>query len=429
MLQQKMNICLDHSLQKRKNNRYKFAIVITNCQFCDENTKSDMEDKLLGLVYETPMFIGLLGALILFLKPNRKTPHKVLAINLLNMSLVALSMFFYSLESFSTQYWADILLIFSTMNVAPLYFLYIRSLTAPRGLWLRKDLTAFLPMVFFVTVNLALYLIMGPTLSRYYMRVVELNGNFPVNAPLIFHLKIHFGSYIYRLAMLLQTVWAIVYSFSAFARFHRIEADYYSNQEEGFLNRLDMVKYAYLTLVVCTILLAAFPYSVYHNAWIFLLIVSLLATGMMVLFILYGWNQPTSSKELTALINDTQNTVQLPPRTAGYQESILENLRKFESERGYLNASLTIVELAEMIHTNRTYLAETIKDRYSRSFSDYINGLRIEYAKQLMLSMPENEVIIKTIAIQSGYNSVTNFHRNFVKIMGKSATDWLKEQH
>jgi AraC-like DNA-binding protein len=55
------------------------------------------------------------------------------------------------------------------------------------------------------------------------------------------------------------------------------------------------------------------------------------------------------------------------------------------------------------------------------SFSDYINGLRVDYAARLLEENPDlsiNEVIIK-----SGFTSTSAFYRNFKKFKGITPTE------
>ena len=55
------------------------------------------------------------------------------------------------------------------------------------------------------------------------------------------------------------------------------------------------------------------------------------------------------------------------------------------------------------------------------SFSDYINGLRIDYASRLLEEHPElpiNDVITK-----SGFTSSSSFYRNFKKFKGITPTE------
>lgn len=93
---------------------------------------------------------------------------------------------------------------------------------------------------------------------------------------------------------------------------------------------------------------------------------------------------------------------------------------------GYLQPGLTIRELAEALHTNRTYLSEYIKTIGNGSFRDWITGLRLEYAKRLMLRHPGQN--ISEIAETAGFISPSHFTRIFKAREGVSPSNWRRMQ-
>lgn len=87
----------------------------------------------------------------------------------------------------------------------------------------------------------------------------------------------------------------------------------------------------------------------------------------------------------------------------------------FETERVFLDKKLTIVRLAEIVGTNRTYLSNFINAELQSSFSDYVNGYRVSFAKTLLV---ENNAPLDVIAEMSGFNSVSSFRRMFSAVEG-----------
>lgn len=88
-----------------------------------------------------------------------------------------------------------------------------------------------------------------------------------------------------------------------------------------------------------------------------------------------------------------------------------------KDQKLYLVKNLTINDLVRRIGSNRTYVSNYINTAYHCSFSDYINQLRIEHAKKLLLSS-NTDTKMATIADASGYSSESSFYRNFQKIAG-----------
>lgn len=85
--------------------------------------------------------------------------------------------------------------------------------------------------------------------------------------------------------------------------------------------------------------------------------------------------------------------------------------KKWLDEDGFIRQGLTIKELSETLHTNRTYLSNYIKTTYHQSFRDWITTYRIEYAKRMMIQYPEQT--IAEISEKSGFLSLSHFIRIF----------------
>ena len=68
---------------------------------------------------------------------------------------------------------------------------------------------------------------------------------------------------------------------------------------------------------------------------------------------------------------------------SGY-DKIMESFRQVMiSEQGFLNPSMTIDEISKKLNTNRTYVSKLVNIYYGVPFRDYLNNLRLDYAKQI----------------------------------------------
>ena len=108
--------------------------------------------------------------------------------------------------------------------------------------------------------------------------------------------------------------------------------------------------------------------------------------------------------------------------TSGY-DKIMDSFKRYMiKERGYLNPSLTIEEIARVLNTNRTYVSKLVNLYFSMSFRDYLSSLRMDYAKQLMKDEPDAS--LDYIAVKSGFQSSTQFIRKFREVEGITPTVW-----
>lgn len=108
---------------------------------------------------------------------------------------------------------------------------------------------------------------------------------------------------------------------------------------------------------------------------------------------------------------------------AKVQETILERqLKKWTDEKKFTAGGITIADVARETGSNRTYISSFINRRYGITFREWINGMRLEYAKELMgknSDMPVGEV-----ARRAGYLSMSYFSKTFKEAEGVSPGKW-----
>lgn len=103
---------------------------------------------------------------------------------------------------------------------------------------------------------------------------------------------------------------------------------------------------------------------------------------------------------------------------------IIEKVANWIKTDGYVQQGLTIKELSEILHTNRTYLSAYIKTTYKMTFREWITSLRLEYAKNILKEHPE--INIQKLAESSGFLSRSNFIKLFTEKEGCTPAKWKK---
>lgn len=112
--------------------------------------------------------------------------------------------------------------------------------------------------------------------------------------------------------------------------------------------------------------------------------------------------------------------------TTGYDKLIESFNNYMVKERGFLNPSLTIEEIAAVLNSNRTYVSKVVNLSYGMPFRDYLSKLRLDYSKQLMVDEPDAS--LEYIATKSGFQSSTQFIRKFRETEGITPTVWKQTQ-
>ena len=108
--------------------------------------------------------------------------------------------------------------------------------------------------------------------------------------------------------------------------------------------------------------------------------------------------------------------------TSGYDKLMDAFKQYMVKEQGFLNPNLTIEEISRILNTNRTYVSKLVNLYYGMPFRDYLNSLRMNYAKQLMTDEPDAS--LEYIAVKSGFQSSTQFIRKFREVEGITPTVW-----
>jgi AraC-like DNA-binding protein/ligand-binding sensor protein len=77
------------------------------------------------------------------------------------------------------------------------------------------------------------------------------------------------------------------------------------------------------------------------------------------------------------------------------------------------SSKINLEEIAEQIHVNTSYLSYLFKHEMGLSFTDYVNTLRVNMAKNLLI---KTNLSIIDISMQSGFNDQSYFTKVFKKI-------------
>lgn len=125
-----------------------------------------------------------------------------------------------------------------------------------------------------------------------------------------------------------------------------------------------------------------------------------------------------------AAAEDVQETDELNRMTPSFHTRIEKDINKWVEADGYVKQGLTIEDMAESIGTNRTYLSEYINSTFNMTFREWITGLRLEYAKKMLVE--HNELTIAGVAEKSGFLSLSYFTKIFTEKEKCSPAKWRK---
>jgi adenylate cyclase len=99
-----------------------------------------------------------------------------------------------------------------------------------------------------------------------------------------------------------------------------------------------------------------------------------------------------------------------------------------ESERPYLNPSVTLRSLAEQTDIHPNQLSWLLNEHIGKNFNEFINIARIEHFKKIVVDPDNSHISIIGLAFESGFNSKTVFNTAFKKEVGMTPNEFQKSQ-
>lgn len=109
-------------------------------------------------------------------------------------------------------------------------------------------------------------------------------------------------------------------------------------------------------------------------------------------------------------------------------ESIMKQLNQFEKNKGFLNSSITLQNLAQDFNTNSKYLSIIINAKKEKTFIQYINDLKVDnIIYELKNDSNLRKYTINAIAEEAGFNTAESFSKAFFKRTGIKPSYFIKE--
>lgn len=184
---------------------------------------------------------------------------------------------------------------------------------------------------------------------------------------------------------------------------------FFSNYERVSLSWFTMFKYSYSLTI-----LAAFAYfSLERYATSQTIILPLISHCLLAVFF---WNAGYYGKQQNKIHLETDPNDETETSNGYDKVGIgLKLLEQLGEKQVYRDKDLTLVKLAQLIGTNRSYLSNYINQELNTNFNDLINEKRVNYA-QILLVQEDKKVY--EICELSGFNSTSSFYRAFKKFTG-----------
>ena len=154
--------------------------------------------------------------------------------------------------------------------------------------------------------------------------------------------------------------------------------------------------------------------------WPWILLAGLVVLALLAYLIIYKRRFQTP-KDMTPEVTTSE-----PAPDSPRDEQLMQRIiRLMEEQRPYLDSDLKQADVATALGVRLDEVSRCINSN-AFNFSQFVNGYRIEYAKQLMLRKPG--IKMTQVAIESGFSNETTFFRTFKTIVGMPPSEWASQK-
>lgn len=356
--------------------------------------------------------LSVLTALSLFNRRNRARVRLLLF--MLTATVLYLAHFVYFNRLTAVVPLTDTFYSFCNPAVFPLYYLYIEELTEYRpNRW--RQVFCLLPSLLCLLATGVLYLLMDGQQTAHFMAQCLYGGEFSSLSGIAWWQGV--AHVIVRIVFALQIPLVLYYGFRRITAYNAVVESNYSNVEG---KRILGVKTLLVLFAVTSFM--AFVFNIIGRQEFIegpepLAFPAVMFSLLLLLIGHVGLSQQFSVQDIEAEVFQESESM---PEDSGVSE-LLERIKKLvNDEKLFLYPNLKVSDLAIRLHSNRNYIYHAINVEMGVSFSDYINGLRVDYAARLLEANPD--LSVNDVMTKSGFTSSSAFYRNFKKFKGITPT-------
>lgn len=372
------------------------------------------------LILLSPVYISLFWCVLLRSnKRNISVPARFLSFFMLIAAICFFGQFlFFAPYPDIFPYWEPFLAFFGSIAF-PIYYIYFRLLTVDEKFSFRQHSKYLIVPVLIATVYTA-----GIFLTSFEVYKAWLYNDtlFPDSTQIQF---LGVMRKIVKLTFVVLLIITFVLNQGLLKKYGHKAEQYYSNMEDGRFNKAQLLNFflvfisisAFVAHIVGRKLL--FPSEMIINSIWLIFALSLYGIGYM------GFTQkPINPAYEVPEESDPQASTEENEKTLNLsQQMILKRLNEiFEKDMIFLNSNLNIVDVVQLVGTNRSYISILINKQYNQNFCAFVNSYRMREVEKILISNPaiSNEHLVE----KCGFGSYNSMKRTIESSSGISIQAW-----
>lgn len=303
---------------------------------------------------------------------------------------------------------SDILYVSANLTVYPLYLIYIIRLTSK---WRAVYWLMLLPGLLAIMATGTGYIFMTDEEDRMFVHnYLYHNSQTGLTDMALFQAYIR---QFCKLVFAIEVIATVVIGSMMIRRYDCMVDEFYADTDDKSMRNIQSILYLVLTIAILSFIVNIIGRARFTDHEIILTTTSLMFSALLFAIGYEGLHRHFSIIDMRTNKEQVSNDDSAALKDAVNRSMTERIIALVENDKIYLQPDLKLDDLAQMMHTNRTYIYQAVNQQMGISFNEFINRYRIAHAKRLMASDPT--LSMNDVALQSGFASLSSFYRNMKK--------------
>jgi AraC-like DNA-binding protein len=366
--------------------------------------------RLTDVINIIAMFQLLVFIFFLIRKKSSRQSNKMLAIFLFVQLLIIYDYETFSLKNYLINISLHLFYICTSFIflAAPTFYLYVKSLTTANFLLQKKHILHAIPFMLATLIFVFYFHIHSDEIKR---AILVGGGSLPSRFWIF-----------YNIIVLSQILIYFVIDLNILKNYRREIRQQYSSVKNINLYWLSFIIYAFFIAWISSVIV----FVSRNYFWNILDTLVFLNFFAFFLFFNYIFYKGLAHPEIFSGVEEKPKYVSSKLTTDDAESYLLKLNTYMDSEKPYLNPTLTLKELSTELSIPSRYLSQIINEHMQSNFYDYISKYRIEEAKRLLSDISCDKTVLE-ILYEVGFNSKSSFNTAFKKFTGTTPSRFKKE--
>ena len=303
---------------------------------------------------------------------------------------------------------SDILYVSANLTVYPLYLIYIIRLTSK---WRAVYWLMLLPGLLAIMATGTGYIFMTDEEDRMFVHnYLYHNSQTGLTDMALFQAYIR---QFCKLVFAIEVIATVVIGSMMIRRYDRMVDEFYADTDDKSMRNIQSILYLVLTIAILSFIVNIIGRARFTDHEIILTTTSLMFSALLFAIGYQGLHRHFSIIDMRTNKEQVSNDDSAALKDAVNRSMTERIIALVENDKIYLQPDLKLDDVAQMMHTNRTYIYQAVNQQMGISFNEFINRYRIAHAKRLMASDPT--LSMNDVALLSGFASLSSFYRNMKK--------------